>query len=496
MQARPDGTGLFRIQEKVMASNQYDVAVIGAGPGGYVAAIRAAQLGAKVAIVEKQYLGGTCLNVGCIPSKAMLHIADVMHTMASASELGINLPQPPTLDMGKAVAFTEKVVKRMTGGVGTLMKGNHIDVFDGLGTVDTSHTVTVTQEKSTRGNGARQQFHADKIILATGSVPLMPPFPGIDGRNVINSDTCWHLPKLPESVICVGGGVIGVELACMFNGLGSQVTIIEMLPSILAPVDDEVRSLLVRALSKRGITIATHAKVESITDEGSMKKVMASTPQEEKSFTGEYVLVAVSRRANTSGLERLMEQGLAHDRGRVQVNERMETNLPGIYAIGDLVHGAGLAHVASTEGEVAAENAMGHPAKMDYNVVPNPIYTFPEIGFVGLTEAQAKEMYPDVRVERFPWAANGKAVGSANSEGFTKVILGKHNELIGAHIVGPDATNLITEYSLAMHGELTGDEIIETIHPHPTLSEGLREAVLAAEGRPIHIPPKQVARAR
>jgi dihydrolipoamide dehydrogenase len=347
-----------------------------------------------------------------------------------------------------------------------------------------------------RGDGARQQFHADKIILANGSVPLMPPFPGIDGRNVINSDTCWHLPKLPESVICVGGGVIGVEIACMFNGLGSQVTIVEMLPSILAPVDDEVRSLLVRALSKRGITIATRAKVESITDEGNMKKVVASTPQGEKSFPGEYVLVAVSRRANTSGLERLMEQGLAHDRGRVQVNDRMETNLPGIYAIGDLVHGAGLAHVASTEGEVAAENAMGHHAKMDYTVVPNPIYTFPEIGFVGLTEAQAKEMYPDVRVERFPWAANGKAVGSANSEGFTKVILGKHNELVGAHIVGPDATNLITEYSLAMRGELTGDEIIETIHPHPTLSEGLREAVLAAEGRPVHIPPKQVARAR
>jgi dihydrolipoamide dehydrogenase len=282
----------------------------------------------------------------------------------------------------------------------------------------------------------------------------------------------------------------------MFHGLGAQVTIVEMLPNVLAPVDDEVRTLLVRTISKRGITIATNAKVESITDEGSMKKVTASTPQGEKSFSGEYVLVAVSRRSSTLGLEPLMEQGLANDRGRVRVNERMETNLPGIYAIGDLVHGAGLAHVASTEGEVAAENAMGHPARMDYDVVPNPIYTFPEIAFVGLTEAQAKEKDSNVRVERFPWVANGKAVGSANSEGFIKVILGKHNELIGAHIIGPDATNLITEYSVAMRGELTGDEIIETIHPHPTLSEGLREAVLAAEGRPIHIPPKQAARAR
>ncbi len=479
-----------------MASTQYDVAVIGAGPGGYVAAIRAAQLGAKTAIVEKQYLGGTCLNVGCIPSKAMLHIAEVMQSMASMGELGIELSQPARFDMSKAVAFTANVVKRMTGGIGTLMKGNHIDVFDGLGTVEASRTVTVTKSESAKSDGSLQQFSADKIILATGSVPLMPPFPGIDGRNVINSDTCWHLPKLPESIICVGGGVIGVELACMFNGLGSQVTIVEMLPNILAPVDDEVRNLLVRSLSKGGITLATNARVESIADEGNLKKVTASTPQGEKSFSGEYVLMAISRRTNTSGLEQLMEQGLENDRGRVRVNEKMETNLPGIYAIGDLVHGAGLAHVASEEGEVAADNAMGHAAKMDYNVVPNPIYTFPEIAFVGLTEAQAKEHYSDVRVERFPWVANGKAVGSAHTEGFTKVILGKHNEILGAHIIGPDATNLITEYSVAMRGELTGDELIDTIHPHPTLSEGLREAVLAAEGRPIHIPPKQAARAR
>src|SRR5579863_5768989 len=376
---------IILLQEKKnsMANTQYDVAIIGSGPGGYVAAIRAAQLGAKVAIVEKQYLGGTCLNVGCIPSKAMLHIAQVLHSFESFEELGIEVPQAPTFDMAKAVAFKDKVVKRMTSGVGVLMKGNNVDVFDGTGTVDASRTVTVAMN-----DGSPQQFHADKIILATGSVPLIPPFPGIDGRNVINSDTCWHLPKLPESVICVGGGVIGFELACMFDGLGSQVTIVEMLPNVLAPVDDEVRTLLVRTLSKRGITIATNAKVESITDEGSMKKVKASTPQVEKSFTGEYVLVAVSRRANTSGLERLMEQGLAHDRGRVQVNDRMETSLPGIYAIGDLVHGAGLAHVASTEGEVAVENALGHSAKMDYTVIPNPIYTFPEVGFVGLTEEQ------------------------------------------------------------------------------------------------------------
>jgi dihydrolipoamide dehydrogenase len=473
-----------------MADTHYDVGVIGAGPGGYVAAIRAAQLGAKTAIVEKQYLGGTCLNVGCIPSKAMLHIAEVMHNMESLSELGITLPQPPTFDMRKGVAFKDKVVKRMTGGVGTLMKGNNIDVFDGLATLDASRTVTVSK------NGSSQQFSADKIILATGSIPFMPPFPGIDGHNVMNSDTCWDLPDTPKSLICVGGGVIGMELACMFNGLGSQVTVVEMLPTILAPVDEEVRRLLVRILSKRGINIVTGAKVESIADEGDLKKILASTTKGEQSFSGEYVLMAVSRRANTSGLQHLMEQGLDNDRGRVRVNEKMETNLPGIYAIGDLVHGAGLAHVASTEGEVAADNALGHEATMDYSVVPNPIFTFPEIAFVGLTEAEAKEHSPEACVERFPWSANGKAVAIAETEGFTKVITGKYGELLGAHIIGPDATNLISEFSLAMRGELTVEEISETIHPHPTLSEGLREAVLAVQGRPLHIPPKQAVRTR
>src|SRR2546430_1261743 len=446
-----------------MANTHYDIAVIGSGPGGYVAAIRAAQLGAKVAIVEKQYLGGTCLSVGCIPSKAMLHIAEVLHNIESFEDMGIHLAQPPTFDMSKAVAYKDKVVKRMVNGVGTLMRGNHVDVFDGLGTVDASRNVSVT--KSDR---SQEQFSADKLILATGSVPFLPPFPGIDGNNVINSDTCWNLPKTPESIICVGGGVIGVELACMFNALGSKVTIVEMLPNILAPVDDEVRRLLVRILGRRGIEIVTGARVESIADEGNLKKVIASTEKGEQSFTGEYVLIAVSRKANTSGLEHLMEQGLDNDRGRIRVNEKMETNLPGIYAIGDLVHGAGLAHVASMEGEVAADNAMGHETNMDYNVVPNPIYTFPEVAFIGLTEAEAKEKYPEARVERFPWTAIGKAVAIGETEGFTKVILGKYDEILGSHIIGPDATKLISEYSVAMRSELTADEIIETIHPHPT----------------------------
>src|SRR6266702_623944 len=311
----------------------------------------------------------------------MLHIAEVMHNMESFEDMGIHLAQPPTFDMSEAVVYKDKVVKRMVNGVGTLMKGNHVDVFDGLGTVDASRNVTVA-----KNDGSQEQFSANNIILATGSLPLLPPFPGIDGNNVVNSDTCWNLPKTPESIICVGGGVIGIELACMFNALGSKVTVVEMLPNILVPVDDEVRKLLARILGKRGINIVTGAKVEAIEDDGKMKNVIASTGKGQESFSGEYVLMAVSRRANTSGLEKLMEQGLDNDRCRVRVNEKMETNLPGIYAIGDLIHGAGLAHVASMEGEVASDNAMSHEASMDYNVVPNPIYTFPEIAFVGLTE--------------------------------------------------------------------------------------------------------------
>ncbi len=474
------------LKEKGMKTNQYDLVVIGAGIGGYVAAIRAAQLGAHVAIVEKQYLGGTCLNVGCIPSKAMLHVAETFYRLKDLADLGISLPQPPTFEMSKAQAFKDAVVKRMTGGVSTLMKANNIDVFDGLGIVEASRTVTVT-----KNDGSTEQFSAGKIILATGSVPLMPPIPGIDGKKVMNSDTCWNLPKQPESLICVGGGVIGIELACMFGALGTRVTVVEMLPQVLAPLDEEVRKLLVRVLTRRGIEIVTEAQVESISDDGNLKRVVARTAQGEQSFTGEYVLMAVSRRANTSGLEKLIAQGLDTDRGRVRVNEKMETNLPGIYAIGDLVHGAGLAHVAEMEGEFASDNALGHAARMDYRVVPNPIYTFPEVAFVGLTEAQAKERYPEARVERFPWAAIGKAVAIGDTEGFTKVIIGKYGEILGAHIIGPDATNLISEISVAMHGELTTDEMIETIHPHPTLSEGLREAVLAVEGRPVHIGPRK-----
>ena len=472
------------------AQTSFDIVVIGAGPGGYVAAIRAAQLGARVGIVEKQYIGGTCLNVGCIPSKALLHVAQLYQQTREMGSLGITV-QNPSFDIKTAVAFKDKVVKQLTGGVAQLLKANGVAIFEGAADVKSPTEIAVTMK-----DGSKQTIRASKLLLANGSVPIRPPFPGIDGRNVIFSDDAMNMPKVPESLVCIGGGIIAVELACMFNALGTKVQIVEMLPSIIANEDEEVVKALTRSFTKRGIQIATGAKVESIADAGKLKRVTASSAEGQKTFDGEYVLVAVGRQANPAGLDGLKNAGLAMDRGKVIANERMETNLPGVYAIGDLVGRTWLAHVASTEGEVAVENAMGHEAKMDYSVVPRPIFTFPEVASVGLNEKQARERGGTVRAEKFPWTANGKALASDETEGFTKVILGEYDEILGAAIIGPDATNLITEYSLAMRAELTADEVLATIHPHPTYSEALKEATLAAEGRPIHIYLRNAAAAR
>ena len=476
-----------------MATGQteFDVLVIGAGVGGYPAAIRAAQLGARVGIVEKQYIGGTCLNVGCIPSKALLHVAHLYSAFDEMGKMGIEASKP-TIDMGVAVVYKEKVVKQLTSGVGQLLKANGVAIFEG-----TAEVQSPTQVRVTLKDGSTQDLRTSKLILANGSKAARPPFPGIDGRNVIFSDDALSLSSVPSSLVCIGGGVIAVELACMLNAFGTEVTIVEMLPAIIANEDEETRNALARSLTKRGVKIVTGAKVESIEDADGKKRVTATTSDGSKqTFDGEYVLVAVGRQANPVGLDALAKAGLKMERGCVVANEKMETNLPGVYAIGDLVGRTWLAHVAETEGEIAGENATGHAAEMDYNVIPRPIFTFPEIASVGLTEQQARERSANIKVGKFPWAANGKALASNEAEGFTKVIIGEYGEILGATIFGPDATNLITEYSLAMRAELTVDEIMATVHPHPTYSEALREAVLAAEGRPIHIYQRPAAAAR
>jgi dihydrolipoamide dehydrogenase len=464
--------------------------VIGSGPGGYVAAIRAAQLGGRVAIVEKQYIGGTCLNVGCIPSKALLHIAQVYAQFDELEQLGIKVAQKPTFDMPTAVAFKDRVVKQLTGGVAQLLRANGVTIFMGVASVPEPGRVTVQTAEG------QQELRTQKLILAHGSAPVIPPFPGVDGKNVIISDDAMNMPRVPESLVCIGGGIIAVELACLFHALGTKVTIVEMMPSIIPLEDEEASRALARSFTKRGISLNVNARVESIVDADGVKRVTATTPDGPKTFDGEYVLVAVGRKANANGLDGLTQRGLQLDRGRVQANERMETNIPGVYAIGDLVGKTWLAHVAMMEGEVAAENALGHESVMDYNVVPRPIFTFPEVCSVGLTEAQARERGGEVSAEKFPWVANGKALATNETEGFVKVILGPYGEILGAIIVGADATNLISEYSLAMRAELTAEEVIATIHPHPTLSEGLREAMLAAEHRAIHIFQRQQQPAR
>jgi dihydrolipoamide dehydrogenase len=469
--------------------SQFDVLVLGAGVGGYPAAIRAAQLGARVAIIEKEYLGGTCLNVGCIPSKALIHVADTLRAFEHHEEFGIHTSKP-TFEMREAVAFKEKVVKQLTSGVGQLLKANGVTVFEGLGTPLAPDRVRV------EGKNGTQEIRTKKLILANGSVTIKPPFPGIDGKQVIFSDDALSLKEAPKSMICIGGGVIAVELACAFAAFGTKVTVIEMLPSIIPNEDQEVSALLAREMKRQGIEIFVNSPVQAIEDSGKQKKVIARTTSGEQAFTADYVLVAVGRRANHTGLDMLKQQGLALERNVVKTNERMETNLPGVYAVGDLVGRTWLAHVASTEGEVAAENAMGHTVTMDYSAYPRPIYTHPEIASVGLTEAQAKERDPKAHAEKFPFRANGKALSMDEADGFVKVILGHYGEVLGATIIGPDATNLITEYTLSMRAELTSDEILATIHPHPTLSEALREAVLAAEGRPIHIALRQPAARR
>lgn len=461
--------------------DSFDLVVIGAGPGGYVAAIRAAQLGLRTAIVEKQYIGGTCLNVGCIPSKALLHIAEDYSKFANFAELGI-IAQPPSFDMAAAVRHKAKVVKQLTSGVASLLKANGVTIVTGRGTVEEPGSVIVDQP-----DGTRRVLRAPKIILAQGSVTAKPPFPGIDGQNVIFSTEALELQSVPKSLICIGGGVIAVEFACLFNALGTKVTIVEMLPSMIAYEEPEVVKQLEKTFKKRGIDIHLNTKVESIGDQDGQKVVTATGPNGPITFTAEYVLVAVGRSANPEGIKGLIDHGLAMDRNRVVVNERMETSLPGIYAIGDLSGKTQLAHVAMVEGEVAAENAAGQDSRMSYDAFPRPVYTFPEIASVGLTEAQAREQDPGVKVGTMPWVANGKALASDATEGFIKVIVGSYGEILGAAIIGPDATNLITEFTLAMRGELTVSEIIETIHPHPTLSEALREAVLAADKRSIHM---------
>ena len=460
-------------------ADRYDVLVIGAGPGGYVAALRASQLGAKVGIVEDTFIGGVCLNVGCIPSKALLRSAEVYETLQDAKQFGILVEGTIRPDWPAIQKVKEQAVQRLTTGVGALLRKAEVTVFEGRGQFSDAHTITVSSAEST------QQVEAEKVIIATGARPVRLPLPGFDLEGVLDSTGALNLDVLPASLLIVGGGVIGVEFANIFASFGVEVVVIEMLDRLLPMMDPEISAEITRALRRKKVSSYVDSRARQIRRQGDLLQVSVETPEGEEQFDVEKVLVAVGRRANVEdmGLEAI---GVEVDRG-VVVNERMETNVTGVYAIGDVTGKWWLAHVAMKEGVVAAENACGHVAKMAYKTVPSCVFTRPEVATVGLTETEAREQGYDVAVGKFPFIANGKAVTYGERTGFVKIVSeARYGEVLGLHIVGPHASDLILEGGLALQLEATLEEIDAAIHAHPTLGEAVAEAALDAQGRALH----------
>lgn len=460
-----------------MAKN---ITIIGGGPGGYVAAIRAAQLGAQVTLIEKDTLGGTCLNRGCIPTKALLQSADILAEIRNATAFGISA-EKVSLDFSAVTRRKEAVVKQLVAGVTSLMRKNKINVIKGIGTLIDAKTVGILGESN--------KISADSIIIATGSKPSTVPIKGIDEPGVITSDEALTMEQLPKSIVIIGGGVIGLEFAQIFHKMGSKVTIVEMMPQILPTEDTEIANALESIFKKDGMEIFTNATVTSIRSAKPDEKVVSFTTKDdngEQERIAEKVLLSVGRRPNTDdlGVEKL---GLTTDKGRLVVNERMETNLPGVYAIGDVIGGLMLAHVAMEEGKCAVENSLGADVKMDYRAAPRCVYTSPEVAGVGLTEAEAKEEYGDIKTGQFPFKASGRALILNETTGMVKIIAdARYGQILGVHVIGPQATELIAEAVLGIKMEATFDDIASTIHAHPTLSEAMMEAALNAGGKTIH----------
>jgi dihydrolipoamide dehydrogenase len=460
-----------------------DLTVIGTGPGGYVAAVRAAQLGMKVAVVEREELGGICLNRGCIPTKAMLRSADLLTTMRHSADYGI-LAENVTFDFGKVIARRDKVVKQLTSGVGGLLKSYGVEVIRGSGQLAEGNKVKVTGQTDATVN-------TRNVILATGSVPAKLPIPGADGPNVIDSDGALALTEVPKSILIIGGGAIGSEWACVFSAFGSQVTLVEMLPTLLPLEDEDMGKTLARSLQRQGVTVHTEAKLEEIAqgDDGLSVGVLTLKDGKQERVSAEKVLVGVGRKPNTTGLG-LDTLGVKTDRrGFVEVDEHLRASVGSVYAIGDLTGKQLLAHLASHQGVCAAEAIAGTGHPMDYKAVPACTYTHPEVASVGLSEKKAREAGYDVRVGRFPFQANGRALTYGEAEGLVKVVAdAKYGELLGMHIIGPTASELIPEATLGIRLEATLEDITGTIHAHPTLAEAVGEAAWAAMGGALNLP--------
>jgi dihydrolipoamide dehydrogenase len=458
------------------------ILVLGGGPGGYVAAIRSAQLGAEVTLVEKRYLGGTCLNVGCIPTKVLLNTTDLLTTLSKQGDsLGI-LGGPFGLDWQKLQSRKREVVDTLVGGVASLLDNNQITVIRGSGELLTPNTAKVTLE-----DGQTLDIAFDKAIIATGSESSTFPIPGIDHEAVLTSDGILALETLPKSLCIVGGGVIGVEFASLFSRLGVQVTIVEMLPGIVDQMEEEVVAYLEATLKEDGVTLHTRSKVEGFKPSAGGLEITVTTPEETLLLEAEKVLLAMGRRPVTRGIG-LEALGITVERG-IPTDAVMQTRVPGIYAVGDCTGGAMLAHVASAHGLIAAEHLMGQVSKMDLKTTPYCIYTHPEIASVGMTEKQVKAKGIDYETGKFPLMGNGKALILGETEGLIKWIADRHTrEILGLHIAGPKATELIMEGALALRLEATADELITTIHAHPTLGESLMEGAHGIFHHPIHLP--------
>ena len=463
-----------------MTSNlEYDVTVVGAGPGGYVAAIRAAQLGLKAAVVERDELGGVCLNWGCIPSKALIKNAEVLTLLKRAEEFGFYFDNL-RVDYVKAVERSRQVVERNTRGVAYLLRKNNVEHIVGEGRLKDSHTIEVAPEGRT--------IKTKNVIVATGARPRSVPSLEVDGQTVVTSRETLESRELPASVVIVGAGAVGVEFAYVYNAYGVKVTVVELLPRVVPNEDEEISQQLEDALSKEGITFITGAKVTGSTPVEGGSKLTIESSQGVQEIEAERILVAVGVQANSEnlGLEGL---GVETDKGFIQIDDNMSTNVPGVYAIGDVTGKLLLAHVASAQGVMAAETMAGVESQpLDYVAMPRATYCVPQVASFGLTEQQAREQGYNVRVGKFPFQASGKAIAMAETSGMAKLVVDdKYGELLGAHLVGPEVTELLAELSIAKLLEGTTLELGWMVHSHPTLSEVVKEAALGADGRSIHI---------
>jgi len=460
----------------------YDLIVIGSGPGGYVAAIRASQLGLKTAVIERENLGGICLNWGCIPTKALLKSAQVFDYLNHAEEYGIKV-QGAQADFNAVIKRSRAVAEGMSKGVQFLMKKNKIDTIAGTAKLTKDKKVEVTDAE-----GKKTLLQAKSVILATGARSRELPGLKQDGKKIIGYREAMNLPAQPRSMVVVGSGAIGVEFAYFYHTMGTRVTIVEYMPNMVPVEDEEVSKQLERSFKKSGIEILTNASVESVDTSGAACKVKISTKTGAKEIEADVVLSAVGITANLENLG-LEDAGVKFEKGKVLVDDYYATNVPGIYAIGDIVKGPALAHVASAEGIICVEKIAGHhPEPLNYGNIPGCTYCTPEIASVGLTEKAAKEAGYEIKVGKFPFSASGKASAAGAKDGFVKVIYdARYGEFLGCHMIGANVTEMIAEAVVARKLESTGQEILRAVHPHPTMSEAVMEATAAAYGEVIHL---------